>query len=222
MDRFKLWYSGGSRNKNGVGILVDRKLREKMVEVRRVNDKMIMIKLVVRRFTLNIISTYAPQSGLSKEVKKLDEVARDIPLIKKLFIGENFNCHIRTTSGGYDDVYKGFGFRVRNEGGVLLLDFAETFELVVSNSSFLKKEEHLVTLCSTLAKTQIDYLLLMKGDRTLCKDYNVTTRGVRNRIAGVVHESRTHGQIRVREEERRQELVTRVALCERVGVYAIA
>lgn len=34
VDGFKLWYSGRSKGKNGVGILVDRDLRETVVEVR--------------------------------------------------------------------------------------------------------------------------------------------------------------------------------------------
>lgn len=48
MDGFKLWYSGGLRDRNEVGILVDADLREQVVEVRRINDRMMMmIKLVV-------------------------------------------------------------------------------------------------------------------------------------------------------------------------------
>lgn len=37
----------------------------------------------------------------------------------------------------FDIVHRGFGFEDRNEGGVSLLDFAKTFELVIANSSFL-------------------------------------------------------------------------------------
>ena len=42
--------------------------------------------------------------------------------------------------------------------------------------SFLKKEDHLITFCSSVAKTQIHFLLLRKGDRVLCKDYKVIPR----------------------------------------------
>lgn len=56
MDVFRLWYSGEVRNRNGVGILVDRVLGEQVVEVRRVNDRIMSIKLVVGGFTLNVIS----------------------------------------------------------------------------------------------------------------------------------------------------------------------
>ncbi|XP_075108951.1 uncharacterized protein LOC142180778 [Nicotiana tabacum] len=39
------------------------------------------------------------------------------------------------------------------------------FELVIVDSMFLKREEHLVTFWSMVAKTQIDYLLLRRCDR---------------------------------------------------------
>ncbi|XP_070015739.1 uncharacterized protein [Nicotiana sylvestris] len=44
---------------------------------------------------------------------------------------------------GYDDVHCGFGFGVRNEGGASLLDFAKAFDIVIVNSYFQKKEDHL-------------------------------------------------------------------------------
>ncbi|XP_059294416.1 uncharacterized protein LOC132047382 [Lycium ferocissimum] len=96
-----------------------------------------------------------------------------IPPTEKLFIGGDFNGHIGSISGGYDDVHGGCGFGDRNGGGVALLDFAKAFGLVVANSSFPKKEEHLVTFRSSVAKTQIDFLLLRKDDKGLCKDCKV-------------------------------------------------
>ncbi|XP_070036011.1 uncharacterized protein [Nicotiana tomentosiformis] len=66
-----------------------------------------------------------------------------------------------------------FVFGDRNAGGTLLLDFAKAFELVIANSSFPEREEHLVTFQNTVEKTQIDYLLLRRCDRGLCKDFKV-------------------------------------------------
>lgn len=43
-------------NRNGVGILVCEKLRDKVREVRRVNNRMILIKLVIEGSDLNNIS----------------------------------------------------------------------------------------------------------------------------------------------------------------------
>nr|XP_009586747.1 uncharacterized protein LOC104084560 [Nicotiana tomentosiformis] len=60
--RFKLWYSGHVNGQNGVGTLVDRELRESVVEVRQVNYRVMTIKLVVGGITLNVISAYAPRA----------------------------------------------------------------------------------------------------------------------------------------------------------------
>ncbi|XP_075103438.1 uncharacterized protein LOC107789281 [Nicotiana tabacum] len=163
VDGFKLWYSGSVRGKNVVGILVDIDLREFVAEVRRVNDRLMSIKLVVGGFTVNVISVYAPHVGLDQEVKKqfwedLDEIVRSIPHTKKLFIGRDFNSHIGASARGYDDVYDGYGFGDRNEG---------------ANSSFPKREEHLVTFRNSMGKTQIDYLLCRKYDKGLCTDCKV-------------------------------------------------
>ncbi|KAG5581818.1 hypothetical protein H5410_052445 [Solanum commersonii] len=70
-------------------------------------------------------------------------------LIVEIFIGGDFNGHIGAISSCCGD-----------EHG--------------DNSCFPKIENHLVTFCSTVAKTQIDYLLLKKGDKGLCKDCKVT------------------------------------------------
>ncbi|XP_075103677.1 uncharacterized protein LOC142178248 [Nicotiana tabacum] len=135
------------------------------------------IKLVVGGFTLNIISAYVPQAGLDEEVKRhfwkdLDEMVHGISHTENIFIGGNINGHIGAMSGGYADVHGGFGFD-RNRGGTYLLDFVRAFDLVIENSSFPKKREHLVTFRSLVVETQIDYLLFRKSDRGLCTDCKV-------------------------------------------------
>ncbi|XP_009774945.2 uncharacterized protein [Nicotiana sylvestris] len=170
--------TGTQKGKNGVSILVDRELREFVVEVRRVNDRLMIIKLVVGQCTLNVVSAYAPHAGLDEEVKRrfcegLDEIVRQVQPAEKLFIGRNFNGHIGSTTGGYDEVHGGFGFGERNGGGTSLLDFAKAFGLVIANSIFSKRDKHLVTYQNTVAQTQIDYLLLRRRDRGFCKDCKV-------------------------------------------------
>ncbi|XP_019244480.1 PREDICTED: craniofacial development protein 2-like [Nicotiana attenuata] len=150
VDGFKLWYSVGTGDKNGVGIFVDRDLRELVVEVRRVNDRLMSLNLVVEGFTINVISVYAPQVGLDQEAKRqfwedLDEVVHNIPHAEKIFIGGDFNGHIGVDARGYDDVHGGFGFGDRKERASTLFDFPSAFDLVIANSSFPKREEHLVT-----------------------------------------------------------------------------
>ena len=86
---------------------------------------------------------------MDEEVKRrfwegLDEIVRSIPTTERLFIGGDFNGHIGSAAGSYGEVHGGFGLGDRNGGGTSLLDFAKAFELVIVNSTFPKKEEHLV------------------------------------------------------------------------------
>ncbi|XP_019244490.1 PREDICTED: uncharacterized protein LOC109224364 [Nicotiana attenuata] len=165
---------GRVRGKNEVGI----NLRELVVEFKRVNDRLMATKIVVGGYILNVVSAYAPQVGLGEEVKRrlwddLDGLVRGIPSTEKLIIGCDFNGHIGRSPGGYDDVHGGFGFGDRNGGGTSLLEYVKAFEMVIANSYYPKKAEHLITFRSAVAKTQIDYLLLRKCDRGLCTDCKV-------------------------------------------------
>src|SRR5438105_9439032 len=67
---FKLWYTGTTSDKNGVGILIDKSLKDEVVDVRRQGDRIILVKLVVGDLALNVISAYAPQVGLSESIKR--------------------------------------------------------------------------------------------------------------------------------------------------------
>jgi exonuclease III len=63
-------YTGKKRSRNVVGILIDKRLKNEVVTVRRLGDNIIMVKLVIRDLVLNVISVYAPQIGLSDDVKR--------------------------------------------------------------------------------------------------------------------------------------------------------
>ena len=81
---------------------------------------MIMIKLVIGDFSLNIIGAYALQIVLDKEDQKtfwedLDEVGGGVSNTKKLFIEGDFNGHIESTPMVCSDQYGGFNFRDKNE-----------------------------------------------------------------------------------------------------------
>ena len=58
---FKLWYTGTTSNKNGVGVLIHKSLKNGVVEVRRQGDRIILVKLVISDMILNVINVYAPK-----------------------------------------------------------------------------------------------------------------------------------------------------------------
>ncbi|XP_071712871.1 uncharacterized protein [Rutidosis leptorrhynchoides] len=107
--------------------------------------------------------------------ESLDEVVRSCPADHRLLFGGDLNGHIGTFSDGYMGVHGGFGYGVRNEEGRSILEFAVAHDLVVANSFFRKTEAQLATFHSGGHSTQIDYLLLRKGDLRACRDCRALT-----------------------------------------------
>ena len=91
----------------------------------------------------------------------------------KAFVCRDFNGHIGRNADNYNPVHGGFGLGARNEGGENLLEFALAKELVIANSIFRKKYEHLITYKSGGHATQVDNCLVRKGDRGACLDCKV-------------------------------------------------
>jgi hypothetical protein len=67
---FKLWYTGTTANKNGVDIVLDKSLKDGVVDIKRQGDRIILVKLIVGDLVFNIISAYAPQIGLNESIKR--------------------------------------------------------------------------------------------------------------------------------------------------------
>ena len=67
--RCKLFCNGADERKNGIEIVVREELAESVLEVKRVSDKLMAIKLEVKGSILNIVSAYALQVNNSMEEK---------------------------------------------------------------------------------------------------------------------------------------------------------
>ncbi|KAL4181416.1 hypothetical protein AMTRI_Chr12g271110 [Amborella trichopoda] len=48
IDEYKLWYTGKDNNRNSLGIIVDKDLKDKVVNVDRIGDKHLLIKLILK------------------------------------------------------------------------------------------------------------------------------------------------------------------------------
>ncbi|WKY12570.1 hypothetical protein Q1695_003842 [Nippostrongylus brasiliensis] len=80
----KLFYKGNDGKRNGVGIAVSEGLKDSVSAVRRINDRIITVRLDMKDGCWTIISVYAPQTGCSEEEKDefymtLDDVIRSVP-----------------------------------------------------------------------------------------------------------------------------------------------
>ncbi|KAH1206126.1 Craniofacial development protein 2 [Glycine max] len=175
---FKLWYTGKIRLRNGVGIIVDKEWKKDVVDVRRVGDRIIALKLVVGQDTFNVISRYAPQVGLAEHFKvkfweDLEGVLQDIPQGEKVFLGGDLNGHVGSVARGFEGVHGGFGLGEMNGEGKSILEFSEALDLSIANTWFKKRAEHLITYKSGGTGSQIDFFLIRKSDRKYCLNCKV-------------------------------------------------
>jgi exonuclease III len=140
---FKFWYTGNTSTKNGVGIVLDKSLKDGVVDIKRQGDRIILVKLLVGDLVFNVISAYASQIGLNESVKiqfweELDALVSSMPISEKLFIGGNLNGHVGSTRVGFERVHGGFGYGSRNQEGEGILNFVLTYDLIIANTLFKK------------------------------------------------------------------------------------
>ncbi|KAK3574516.1 hypothetical protein QTP86_008561 [Hemibagrus guttatus] len=147
---FKLFYYGVDSKRNGVGVVLKEEFVRNVLEVKRVSDRVMSLKLEIEGVMLNVLSGYAPQVGCELEEKErfwseLDEVMESIPTGERVVIGADFNGHVGEGNRGDEEVMGKFGVKERNLEGQMVVDFAKRMDIGVVNTYFQKREEHRVT-----------------------------------------------------------------------------
>ncbi|KAK3560566.1 hypothetical protein QTP86_010906 [Hemibagrus guttatus] len=147
---FKLFYYGVDSKRNGVGVVLKEEFVRNVLEVKRVSDRVMSLKLEIEGVMLNVVSGYAPQVGCELEEKErfwseLDEVMESIPTGERVVIGADFNGHVGEGNTGDEEVMGKFGVKERNLEGQMVVDFAKRMDMAVVNTYFQKREEHRVT-----------------------------------------------------------------------------
>lgn len=177
-DGYKLFYSGESSGRNGVGIVLKEDWWEGVVGVRRVSSRVMVVEMVVVGERLNVVSVYAPQVGSDKEEKgkfweEFDETLNVFCRGVKLVVGGDLNGHVGREAEGFNLVHGGWGYGKRNAEGEAVLEAAVAHDLVLCNTLFVKEEKHLVTYEASQGKSQIDFLCVRKEDKGKCRDCKV-------------------------------------------------
>ncbi|KAK3552900.1 hypothetical protein QTP86_028010 [Hemibagrus guttatus] len=175
---FKLFYYGVDSKRNGVGVVLKEELVRNVLEVKRVSDRVMSLKLEIEGVMLNVVSGYAPQVGCELEEKErfwseLDEVMESIPTGERVVIGADFNGHVGEGNSGDEEVMGKFGVKERNLEGQMVVDFAKRMDMAVVNTYFQKREEHRVTYKSGGRRTQVDYILCRRGNLKEISDCKV-------------------------------------------------
>ncbi|KAK3515161.1 hypothetical protein QTP70_008184 [Hemibagrus guttatus] len=175
---FKLFYYGVDSKRNGVGVVLKEEFVRNVLEVKRVSDRVMSLKLEIEGVMLNVVSGYAPQVGCELEEKErfwseLDEVMESIPTGERVVIGVDFNGHVDEGNTGDEEVMGKFGVKERNLEGQMVVDFAKRMDMAVVNTYFQKREEHRVTYKSGGRRTQVDYILCRRGNLKEISDCKV-------------------------------------------------
>ena len=70
--RNKLFYSGGGKPRNEVGICLKKERQVNIIEINRKSDRIILMKLITSSKTYNCITAYVSQQGCKNEEKVLE------------------------------------------------------------------------------------------------------------------------------------------------------
>ena len=95
---------------------------EKVLNVKRWSERIMVLRVIVGRSVVNLVSVCAPQSGRGKEEKEefftvLGKILSDIDVGETLLIRGDMNGHVGAEVDGFEGVHGGYGFERRNVDG---------------------------------------------------------------------------------------------------------
>lgn len=113
-----------------------------VVDVKKVNDRIIVINIVIGEFII-VINAYASQVELDRSLKEklwedLEELVKWISRTEKVLTWEDLNGHVSKETDNYRTFH---GFGERNKEGEAILNFTMAYDLFLDNTFFNKREE---------------------------------------------------------------------------------
>ena len=164
-DNHYTYYCGQeSLRKNGVALIVSKRVRNAVLGCTLKNDRMSSVHLQSKPFNMTVIQVYAPTSNAEEaEVERFYEGLQDLSELRPkkdvLFIIGDWNAKVgsQETPG----VTGKFGLGRRNEAGQRLIEFFQENALVIENTLFQQHMRRLYTWTSPDGQyqNQIDYIL---------------------------------------------------------------
>ena len=160
-----IYYCGQeSLRRNGVAIIVNRRLRNAVLGCNLKNDRLISVHFQGKSFNITVIQVYAPTSNAEEaEVEQFYEHLQDLleltPKNHVLFITGDWNAKVGSQETlGVTGI---FGLGVQNETGQRLTEFCQENVLVTANTLFQQHKRRLYTwtLPDGQHQNQIDYIL---------------------------------------------------------------
>ena len=113
-------------------MLVADRWIEKVLEMKHVSERLLVVRVIVGRFILNLISVYAPQTewpvvGKEEFLAMLGEVVSGIDSGESLLNCGDWNGHVGSKIDGFEGVHGGIDFGKRNVKGEDILEIDSTW-----------------------------------------------------------------------------------------------
>ena len=129
---------------------MQEELCEKIVEVRRRSDRVMVMVLAFKEEIVRVVSAYVPKRGRTDIEKDgfYDEMASEWNLQRKneMVLGfGDFSGHVGKYADGFEGVHGDNGIGERNAEGRRLLEFCDERELYATDTWFNKKKKRKVT-----------------------------------------------------------------------------
>jgi len=130
MSRYKFFWQGCKDGNAGSGFLFQEDVIDRVVDVKRVNECIMCLKVLVGDKLVTCICAYVPQMGRSAKEKdcfcnQMLSVMRKILALELIVVGGDLNGHVDTNVDGCDGVHGGYSFGKGNADGERLLEFCE-------------------------------------------------------------------------------------------------
>jgi hypothetical protein len=113
-----------------------------MIEMKRMCERLVILRVVVRKSVLYVVIVYAPQAHALFN----GEEGRVELSVEKSFNGNknrykfdfygDLNGHMRAKALEFEEMHGGRGFGIRNFEGEMLLEFRETIKLIAIHTWF--------------------------------------------------------------------------------------
>ena len=151
-DDHCIYYCGQeSLRRNGVAIMVNKRVRNAVLGCNLKNDRMISVCFQGKPFNIMVIQAYASTSNAEEaQVEQFYEDLKDLleltPKKDVLFITEDWNAKVGNQE--IPGVTDKFGLGVQNEAGQRLIEFCQENALVIANTLFQQHKRKLYTWIS--------------------------------------------------------------------------
>ena len=161
-DHYIYYYGQESLRRNGVAILVNKRVHNAVLGCSLKNNRMISVCFQGKPFSISVIKVYAPTSD-AEEAEQFYEDLQDLlditPKKDVLFIIGDWNAKVGSQE--LPGVTGKFSLGVQNEAGQRLTEFYQENALVIANTLSQQYKRRLYTWTSLDGQyqNQTDYIL---------------------------------------------------------------